>query len=55
MKNKLASDHDRATLGALFAIVGFTFIAVAVLPPGRKRKCGLALIEEVSYIFRPFS
>lgn len=32
MKNKLACDHDRATLGALFAIVGFTFIAVAVLP-----------------------
>jgi hypothetical protein len=55
MKNKLASDHDHATIGALFAIVGFTFIAVAVLPARRKRKCGLALIEEVSYIFRPFS
>jgi hypothetical protein len=33
MKNKLACDHDRATLGALFAIVGFTFIAVAVFYP----------------------
>ena len=55
MKNKLACDHDRATLGALLPIVGFALLRLQFLPPGRKRKCGLALIEEVSYIFRPFS
>jgi hypothetical protein len=54
MKNKLASDHDRATLGALFAIVGLPYRGCS-FTPGRKRKCGLALIEEVSYMFRPFS
>jgi len=32
MKNKSASIYGRATLGALFAIISFTFVVLAVLP-----------------------
>ena len=32
MKNKPASVHGRATLGALFAVIGFTLVVVGVLP-----------------------
>jgi len=32
MKNKLACDHDRATLGALFAIVGFALLRLQLYP-----------------------
>jgi hypothetical protein len=32
MKNNLASARERATLGALFAIIGFVFAIVAILP-----------------------
>ena len=33
MKNKLASDHHRATLGALFAIVGFALLRLQFFTP----------------------